>query len=359
MNTLAYISGLFPRSSDGTPIIHFYAFCLLGAGLVCLLVANIRAHRDGFSMDFFDTIFLVAFPCGVIGSRIWYVIATYQQEFAKQPWYEIFAIWDGGLAIQGGAIGGMIGGILVVLFRRKGTPILRAMDYAVPTILIGQGLGRWGNFFNQEVFGHAVSPEAWNFLPNWLMKNMQNGDSPMLSGVTLPKGSVAAPLFLVESIVNLMFYILVAYGVKALEGKHYEDGDSSFSYFLAYGIIRMILEPLRNPKFIMGDSGSETLAKSEYRSYTMAIAFIIIGVVLIVLNHVLHLLARKGKFDKAPKFKSIFINDFEAVKLEASKETTNKAIDNEASEDGIDLSRLKAKEKEMATHDSEKTQAGH
>ncbi len=239
--------------------------------------------------------FLWAFPLGIIGARIWYVIASWD-EFAGRQWYTVFEIWNGGLAVQGGVILGIIAGVLVIFFRRKGTPILKAADFAVPTILVAQAIGRWGNFFNQEVFGHAVSLDAWSFLPSFITNNMQNGSSYMLSGVKLPADSIAAPLFLVEGVLNLMCYFLLTQGIPAIEGKHYRNGDQVFAYFLAYGIVRLCLEPLRNPSFIMGSDATD-LQASNYNSLIMAIVFIVIGILLIAGNHVLGYLADKGKLD--------------------------------------------------------------
>jgi phosphatidylglycerol:prolipoprotein diacylglycerol transferase len=302
---LAYYNGIpFDK-----PVVRFYALCILGGALLALFLSNYRAHKDGYDWSFFDTVFLVAFPCGILGARIWYVIATWPEcsgltTFFGQgsAWvWKPFAIWEGGLAIQGGALGGILAGLIYLRQRRKGTHALRALDFAVPTMLIAQAIGRWGNFFNQEVFGHSVSPEAWNFLPNWIVSNMQNGTDVMgETGVILPAGGIAVPMFLVEGVVNLLFCILIAYGLPAVEGKHYKEGDTTFSYFLVYGITRLVLEPLRNPAFIMGVTDSTSLAKSNYRSFVMAIIFIALGLVFLFFNHFLRHLAAKGKLDHVP-----------------------------------------------------------
>lgn len=313
----------------GNPFIRFYAIIILSGALFVLFLSNYRAHKDGFDMHFFDTVFPIAFLSGIIGARIWYVIATYQHEFAGRPFWDVFDIRTGGLAIQGGAIAGILVGVLYCCFRRKGGSLLRFADYAVPTILIAQAIGRWGNFFNQEVFGHFVSQDAWNFLPSFITNNMTNGDLPMgvyfwngvkvsvaNNGIIVPDGAIAAPLFLVEGIVNIAFYFLIAYGLPAVLGKTYRHGDSSFAYFIAYGIIRATLEPLRNPKFIMGVDGGQG---TDYKSLSMAIAFIVIGVVLIAANHVLYHLAKRGKLDKVPVFKLQFIDALDAPTLHVTQ----------------------------------------
>lgn len=324
------------------PVIRFYALFILTGALIALFLSNYRAHKDGYDWHFFDTIFLVAFPGGIIGSRIWYVLASLD-EFVGQPWYACFEIWNGGLAIQGGAIGGILAGVLYVKFRRKGTRILEACDYAVPTILIAQAVGRWGNFFNQEVYGHSVLPTAWDFLPSWLTSNMQNGDLSMIGGTKLPSGSIAAPLFLVEGLINIMFYFLLAYGIPALEGKRYKKGDISFSYFIAYGLVRLILEPLRNPTFIMGVSSSSDLSKSHYNSLIMAIVFICFGVLMIFLNHLVQYLSSKGKFDKIPLINKLTGKSNTPAELNYAEVKKQQTEEDDLKP--IDISKLKAKEK--------------
>lgn len=348
----AYYNG-FPIDH---PVIHFYALFILFGALLALFLSNYHAHKDGFDWDFFNSIFLVAFPCGIIGARIWYVVASWQSEFL--PVYQsrgfwagfgnMFAVWNGGLAIQGGALLGILSGVIYAMKRRKGTSVLRIIDYAIPTILIAQAIGRWGNFFNQEVFGHAVSPEAWNFLPSFITNNMQNGNSAMLSGVSLPSGSIAAPLFLIEGVVNLMFYFLLAYGFQALLQKRYVNGDSSFGYFIAYGITRMVLEPLRNPAFIMGTDTVES-NHHDYKSFFMAIAFIILGVVLIVLNHIFAHMAKQGKFKNHPTFHSLYIEENEVVTVSASPKKVAVTSEKQANETSseIDFAKLKEAEEKM------------
>lgn len=353
--TLGYYVGI-PFSN---PFIRFYAICILLGALLALYLANYRAHQDGFDMHFFDSVFPGAFLSGIIGARIWYVIATYQQEFAGKGFLNMLDIRSGGLAIQGGAIGGILVGALICIFRRKGTSILRIADYAVPTILLAQAIGRWGNFFNQEVFGHFVSTDAWSFLPKFITNNMQNGDLPMgayifngkvissaSTGIYVPEGGMASPLFLVEGIVNVMFYFLIAHGLPSVLGKKYRIGDQTFSYFIAYGITRAVLEPLRNTQFIMGTDSS--LEKSHYKSFIMAIIFIVMGVILIVLNHVFHYLARKGKFDSLPGFKSVFIEESVVEENKILANNLNSTVETKQDDSySFNLEKLRAKEKEM------------
>jgi hypothetical protein len=115
-------------------------------------------------------------------------------------------------------------------------------------------------------------------------------------------------------------------------------------YFIAYGVVRFVLEPLRNPAFIMGTS-DVTSERSGYKSYDMALAFIIIGIVLIIVNHVLDYLAKKNKFDKVLWLKHLYVQELDVVAVDhISEENTSSQ---EEDDDSIDLSKLKAKEKEL------------
>lgn len=356
------ILGYYPGIPFQHPVIRFYAICIVIGAVLALFLSNYHARKDGFrGWDFFNTIFLVAFPRGIVGARIWYVIATWPTcAPSAGKWYAPFALWEGGLAIQGGALLGVISGVLYAALRRKGTSILKIRDFAVPTILLAQRFGRWGNFFNQEVFGHAVSPSAWNFLPSFITNNRQNGDhlrgqyfyNGQLMGSAsvsqrLPSGSIAAPLFLVEGVLNLMGYFLLQYGLNAVEGKLFVNGDKSFAYFIIYGLVRRVLEPLRNPQFIRSrnDSGAATGAdKGSYQSYVRAGVYIGIGLLLIILNHVLNYRAKKGRLNKVRYLKSCYIETEDQLVRELSREDISSVDERK----DMDLSLLKAKEEELS-----------
>lgn len=259
--------------------IQFYAIFILCGALLAFFLASYKAHKDGYSWDFFETIFFTAFPSGIIGARIWYVIAEWNKEFAGGDFLDVFKIWKGGLAIQGGVIAGILVGCFVIVRCRRGAPLLRVLDYAVPTIFIAQAIGRWGNFMNQEVYGQIVPIASWNFLPDFIIKQMQ------VSGTT--STTMAVPLYLVEGLLNIGNYYILAHAIPDVLGKHYKDGDSTFAYFILYGITRLFMEPLRNPIYQMGNSNNA--------SWRMAVAFIVVGVVAIIANHLVRYFYPKYK----------------------------------------------------------------
>lgn len=256
--------------------ITFYAVIIVFGALCALLFSSYRAYKDGYDKTFFINVFFVAFPCGIIGARIWYVIASWQTEFKGEPFYKVFEIWNGGLAIQGGALFGILAGVIFVLIRRKGTNVLQAVDWAVPTILFAQAIGRFGNFFNAEVHGNIVLSEAYASLPYFIINQMGYSST----GSTLPDGQMYVPLFLIEALLNLCGYFILTHGVDSFFKKFRLYGDIGFLYLTWYGVIRAVLEPLRNGAYNMSSGGT-------MRAISMAIAFICLGVIGIFVNHLL------------------------------------------------------------------------
>lgn len=272
MEILAYINKITIFGID----IYFYAIIILIGALLALLLSNYHAYEKGYSFDFFNTVFLIALPSGIIGARIWYVIAEWEQ--FSSNFLEVFNFRGGGLAIQGGVILGALAGILVCVFRRKGQDIFSYADMAVPTILVAQAIGRYGNFFNQEVYGQIVDPSSW-FLPNFIKSQM------------VINGYFRAPLFFLEGCINLAGYLFISRTLKVLLGKHYKYGDLTFAYFVYYGLVRLILEPVRDSTFNMG--GADNM-----RAVTMALIFIIVGMICIVANHGIRYYLDKNKLAK-------------------------------------------------------------
>ena len=259
--------------------IRFYALFILTGALLALFLSSYHARKRGYPWDVFDLTFILAFPAGIIGARIWFVIAEWATKFgpnfASDP-FAMFRMWEGGLAIQGGVIGGVLVGVLTVVLRRKGMDPLEACDFVIPTILIAQAIGRWGNFFNGEVYGQYVSEEAYSFLPNFIINNMPSSSS-----------NIAVPLFIIEALINIGGYFILARGLKTVFKNHLKNGDMAFSYFIFYGLVRALLEPLRNAQYIMG-------GENNMKSFYMAIAFVIGGVLAIVANHLIrHYLTKK------------------------------------------------------------------
>ena len=159
------------------------------------------------------------------------------------------------------------------MWRNKGYNIFIVADIVLPAILIAQAVGRWGNFFNCEVHGLEMSGEYWQWLPKIIYNNIQFGRDGTTSLVA--QGNVFVPLFLIEGSINLLGFFLLAFLFGKKLRKHTAFGDLAFGYFVWYGLVRAIMEPLRDEWYIM----------DSFWSWFWSLAFIIVGALGIILNH--------------------------------------------------------------------------
>lgn len=291
-NGLSFTNGLhFTTALSGSPNIAWYALCILGGAILVYFICDHFMYQEFGKHGLLESTFLIAFPAGIIGARIGYVVGQWNVEFANRDFYHVFAIWEGGLTIVWGAVIGIIVGVLWFHYRHKDIPIGKVVNIVVPSILIAQAVGRWGNFFNLEVHGEAVSMEMFNWLPSIIKNNLQYSsapNAPSLVGTDL----VYAPLFLIEAIVNVAGYFFLFFGVTKGLKKYVRGGDAAFGYVAWYGATRTFMEPLRYGAFNMGEDGAW--------SWIWSIAYVAIGIVLIVGNHILWHFVDKHK-NKLPE----------------------------------------------------------
>ena len=199
--------------------IYWYGI-IIGAGFLLALAFALKILRYfGIKQDAFIDCVIVGFICGIIGARLYYVL--FRWEYYSQNMNEILAIHNGGLAIYGGVIGGLLGGGITAKIKK--VPVPAAMDVAVMGFLIGQGIGRWGNFVNQEAFGTPT------VLP-WRMVSENTG------------GVGVHPCFLYESLWCLLGFVLLY--LFSRKWRQY-DGQIFLLYLIWYGLERMLVEGLR------------------------------------------------------------------------------------------------------------------
>lgn len=205
--------------------VRWYALCIVSGLILAVFLAMREApHKKILSDDILDFI-LIAFPLSILGARLYYVI--FKLDYYIQNLGEIFAIWNGGLAIYGGLITGAI--VLYFFADRKLINTWDFLDIAAPSVLIAQSLGRWGNFFNQEAYGAAV--ESLDYLPSFI-KNQMYID-----------GSYRQPTFLYESIWNVIGFALILIFRRRL--KSIRRGHITAFYLIWYGFGRLIIEGMR------------------------------------------------------------------------------------------------------------------
>lgn len=211
----------------GPIAVHWYGLILGLGALAGLMLAIYRSKRLGFNHELFLDLMLWGVPISIIGARAYYVI--FQWEYYQQNPGKIVAIWEGGIAIHGALIGAIA--TAVVFCRVKKVPFWKLADIAAPSLLLGQAIGRWGNFMNQEAHGGPVDREFLEslHLPHWLIEQMN------IDGVYYH------PTFLYESLWNFLG-VLVLLGISRLNLRR---GIVFLSYFIWYSVGRFFVEGLR------------------------------------------------------------------------------------------------------------------
>jgi prolipoprotein diacylglyceryl transferase len=142
----------------GPLFFHAYGIAYVLAVGVAIYISRRRWGRLGGDPDLVSEVAIWAFPAGLIGGRIYFDVTTPAQ--IPDHWWGVFAIWDGGLGIWGGVLAGAAAGLFVARRRLTRTQALQLMDVVGPSLLVAQGIGRIGNYFNQELFG-APSRLPW------------------------------------------------------------------------------------------------------------------------------------------------------------------------------------------------------
>ena len=298
VNGISFTEGLV-TPEKGHPNIAFYAICILSGAILVYFVCDHYMYKEYGEHGILESTFFVAFPAGIIGARIAYVIGNWAKEFDYgramttmslfgndvKVWAPL-AIWEGGITILGGAVGGIVVGVLWYLWRNKGKSIWVVFDIVLPTILIAQAIGRWGNFFNCEVHGLASNVDNWKWLPEIVWRNGQySSTSPDLRLTD----QMYVPLFFIEAVVNLFGYFVLGHVFGKALRKYTELGDVGFGYIIWYGLTRVFMEPLRDSSFQMGEKG--------YWSWIWSLIFVAVGSLLIAANHIVRHIIRK-KQDK-------------------------------------------------------------
>ena len=290
------------------PNLAWYALCILSGAILVYIVCDHRFYVEYGKHGILESTFLVAFPAGIIGARIGYVIGewnkipdggmSFAQRVAAGQWWAPIAVWEGGLTIISGALVGIIVGVLWFLWRNKKYSIWLAVDIIVPCILFAQAIGRWGNFFNAEVHGNEVLASDWWILPKIVLNNARFSE---FAGEAAA-GKIFLPLFYVEFLSNLAGYFIIRFALGKGLKKYLELGDLAFSYIVWYGMTRVILEPLRHEHYNMGQDG--------YWSWFWSIVFVMVGTFLIFANHLVRHLIAKKKGETYFKTMNIFWSGF-------------------------------------------------
>ena len=242
--------------------IYYYAIIIV-FGIICAaVVAGILFKHRNLPADWILDLLLCVLPLGIIGARTFFCLTDPSTSIAD--WFTKFR--DGGLSIIGGVIGGTLGVVLFCLIHKLN--FLRVADCVVPGVILAQAIGRWGNFANQEVYG----PEITNPSLQWFPMGVFIDD--------VQEWHYA--FFFYESVLNLLIFIGLFLLMWKLTKKPH--GLALSGYLFGYGVVRSIMEPLRDSQFILGSS----LPISQVFALCMAIGGAVLFAAILLVNKKLH-----------------------------------------------------------------------
>ena len=236
--------------------IRWYSVIMLVAILSASYVILKEAKKKGFTEDFLNNLFFYTIICAIIGARLYYVAFNFHEY--QNDLLGIFRIWEGGLAIHGG----IIGGLLFITFYTKKYKVneLLLLDIIVVGLILGQIIGRWGNFMNGEAYGPITTYQTLKslFIPEFIIEGMK------INGIYYH------PTFLYESLLNVIGLIILLIIRKQ---KYTKVGELTGTYLIWYGIVRFLIEILRQDALMLGPIKIAQL---------VSIIMIIIGLIMII-----------------------------------------------------------------------------
>lgn len=213
--------------------VHWYGI-IIGIGIaIGLYLVMKESERRGLNKDTFADLLIWAIPISIICARIYYVL--FEWSYYSQHPGDIIKIWNGGIAIHGALIGAIL--TTIIFSRIKNVSFWKLADIAAPSIILGQAIGRWGNFMNQEAHGGEVSRAFLEnlHLPDFIINQMYID------------GTYYHPTFLYESIWNIVGFILLI----MLRKVNLRRGELFLSYVIWYSIGRFFIEGMRTDSLML------------------------------------------------------------------------------------------------------------
>lgn len=226
MNRVAFQLGPVP--------IMWYAIFIVSGIILGLGVITWLGKTKGYDFEDWIDFLLLGLPLGLVGARLYFIL--FNLPYYQANPIEMFNVRSGGLAIHGGMFAGLI--YTYFFIKKKGFDFFTTIDILAPAFILGQSIGRWGNFINQEAYGQVVSQEALSWLPQFIQEGMYIN------------GAYHQPTFLYESIWNLIVFIVM---IALFKSKYYKPGRVLGVYLIAYSIGRFIIEDLRTDSLYLGN----------------------------------------------------------------------------------------------------------
>lgn len=216
--------------------VRWYGVIIALGIILAFIVAQREMVKRGFHPEYLTDLLIWAVPLAIVGARIYYVI--FKWDFYSQNPEKIIQIWNGGIAIHGA----LIASFLTAYFftKKRGTSFWKLTDVVAPSLLIGQAVGRWGNFMNQEAHGGEVTRTFLEnlMLPNWIIEQMYID------------GKYYHPTFLYESVWNIIGVIILI----SLRKVNLRRGEIFLLYIIWYSVGRFFIEGMRTDSlYLIGD----------------------------------------------------------------------------------------------------------
>lgn len=238
--------------------VYYYSLCILLGVIVAYILITREGKKQGLPKEFISDLIFYTLIIGILGARVYYCVFNLDYYLANPS--EILKIYNGGLAIHGGVIAGLI--FVYFYTKKKNVSFIKILDIVAPAVIIAQSFGRWGNFFNQEAHGEITT-----------YQNLKNMHIPefIINGMHI-EGKYYYPTFFFESIWCLIGFIIL---MIARKNKNLRKGFQIGFYFIWYGIGRFFIEAFRTDSLMFFGLKIAQI---------VSLIGIIIGIIIIVTN---------------------------------------------------------------------------
>lgn len=238
--------------------VYYYSLCILLGVIVAYILITREGKKQGLPKEFISDLIFYTLIIGILGARVYYCVFNLDYYLANPS--EILKIYNGGLAIHGGVIAGLI--FVYFYTKKKNVSFIKILDIVAPAVIIAQSFGRWGNFFNQEAHGGITT-----------YQNLKNMHIPefIINGMHI-EDKYYYPTFFFESIWCLIGFIIL---MIARKNKNLRKGFQIGFYFIWYGIGRFFIEAFRTDSLMFFGLKIAQI---------VSLIGIIIGIIIVVTN---------------------------------------------------------------------------
>lgn len=256
--------------------VHYYGIIIAFGMVLAVLLATYTFKKRKFSSSIVLDLALVAIPSAILGARIYFCV-FYTNDYT---FLQFFEIWNGGLAIYGGVIGGFIGVATYCLIKK--ISLVDICDCIAPSLILGQAIGRWGNFTNKEAYGNLITDPNLQFFPFGVLIPSNNFTADATDAVLNAFGSIPSEAwfmatFFYESMWNFLVFGIILFLLIKLNIR----GLIVCSYFVLYGLGRVFIEGLRMDSLFIGETG---IRVSQLLSAIFVAVFLAIAIYVLIKN---------------------------------------------------------------------------